>query len=330
MRILVTGGAGFIGSHLVNKLSGEDHEVFVIDDLSGGSTLNITDEDKFEMIDCRDDLLVDEAFKRIKPEVVFHLAANAAEGLSHFSPIEVTSRNYDAFIKTVTPAIKYGVKRFVFTSSIAAYGAIPTPFKESDRPEPEDLYGISKYACEMSLKILSEVHGMEYVITRPHNVYGPKQNMKDPLRNVVTIWMNALLKGEPYYIYGDGSMQRCFSYIDDVVDALYKCGFADVLGKTFNVGSDSNYTLSELSRLLQKVAGNEISPIYLPQRANEVTIAISDHTEAKKYLNYQDTVSLEEGLRRTWEWAESVGYQQPIISNFEIDSPLIPNNWRTI
>lgn len=327
MKIIVTGGAGFIGSHLVDKLIAEGNKVLVIDDLSGGSKENLNPKAEFYQSDCRDEYAMNFIMGDFLPEVVYHLAANAAENKSHFSPIEVTSRNYDAFIKVITPFIRYGGRRFVFTSSIAAYGALQTPFKETDRPEPEDLYGISKYACEQSLKVLSKIHNFEYVITRPHNVYGPRQNMRDPYRNVVTIWMNSLLRKKPYTIYGDGSMQRCFSYIDDVVNSIYNCGFLNVNGKTFNVGSDASYTLSELSTALQEVTGVKIMPKYLPIRPNEVPTAISDHELAKKFLSYKDTISLKKGLKKTWTWAKSMGPQEPIFTKLEIETKDVPKNW---
>lgn len=324
MRVLVTGGAGFIGSHLVDKLLEHDHEVFVLDDLSGGTKDNLPFKVAFAQIDCRNTEQVHGYFSRVKPEIVFHLAANAAENKAQFSPIDITSRNYSAFINSLTPFVKYGGKRFVFTSSIAVYGALQTPFKETDTPDPEDLYGITKLAAEQTLKVMSKVHGFEYVIARPHNVYGPRQNMTDPYRNVVTIWMNAILSNKPYYIYGDGEQKRCFSYIDDVVEALYKCGFNDVAGKTFNIGADKSYSLNELQKAIRPLYG----AIHLPDRPQEVKEAISDHTESKKYLNYQDRTSLKEGIEKTWEWVRSVGYQEPVYTDFEIDSPLIPQNWR--
>ncbi|MCL4416272.1 MAG: NAD-dependent epimerase/dehydratase family protein [Actinobacteria bacterium] len=186
MKILVTGGAGFIGSHLVDGLTADRHSVVAVDDLSGGHWRNIRSDGISIRADCRDTKEMDKIFKKHKPQVVYHLAANAAENKAQFSPIDITSRNYDAFIKVLTPFIKYGGKRFIFTSSIAVYGKLQTPFMEHDKPEPEDLYGITKLAAEQTLQVMSSVHGFEYVITRPHNVYGPRQNMSDPYRNVVT------------------------------------------------------------------------------------------------------------------------------------------------
>lgn len=327
MKILVTGGCGFLGSWLVDKLIENGHDVVIIDDLSGGSMENANPKAKMWSDDCRDEKRIDHILKTEKPEIVYHLAANACENKAQFSPIEITSRNYDAFIKVLTPFIKYGGKRFVFTSSIAVYGALQTPFMEDVRPEPEDLYGISKYAIEESLKVMSKVHGFEYVITRPHNVYGPRQNLRDPYRNLVGIWMNALLRQEPYYIYGDGSMERCFSYIDDVVEALYKCGFEDVAGMTFNIGADKNYSLNEFELRFRQVTGGP-EALHLPERAQEVKIAISDHSLAKKHLHYEDKIPLGLGLNKMWEWAQKEGPQELNYTEIEIDSPKLPQNWR--
>lgn len=327
-KILVTGGAGFIGSHLVDSLVITGHQVSIIDDLSGGFLRNINPKSQFYRIDLRNTELVDKTIKKIKPEIIYHLAANAAENKSHFSPIEITSRNWNAFINILVPALRNGMKRFVFTSSIAVYGSLQTPYKENDRPQPQDLYGISKLAIEESLKVLSNVHNFEYVITRPHNVYGPRQNMSDPYRNVVALFMNALLKRKPYYIYGNGQQRRCFSYIEDVIDALFKCGFGNFHGMTFNIGADKDYSLNELKNVIQKITGIKISPIYLRDRPQEVKIAISDHRLAKKYLGYKDKTSLYQGIQYTWEYAKKLGYQKSILTKVELDSPLLPRNWR--
>lgn len=327
-RVLVTGGAGFIGSHLVENLLAKKHEVLVFDDLSNSERKNVDKRVKFLRGDCRNLSEIQKLFKEFHPKVVFHLAADAAEGKAQFSPIDITSRNYEAFIKILTYSIKNSVKRFVFTSSIAVYGALQTPFKETDLPEPEDLYGVNKHAAELSLKIMAKVHGFEYVIARPHNVYGPQQNMHDPYRNVVMLWMNSILKNEPYFIYGDGEQRRCFSYIDEVADGLYKCGFEKISGMTFNIGADKDYSLNELSDMILRIAKSRIKPIYLKDRPQEVRLAISDHTESKKYLKYQDKTSLEDGLKKTWEWAEKQGPQERKYKPLEIESEKTPQNWR--
>lgn len=321
-KVMVTGGAGFLGSHLVDKLIEEGHRVAVIDDLSGGSEEYVNPKATFYKADIRDQEAMDRIFKEVKPIKVVHLACDAAENKSLFSPIDISSRLYDGFIKVLVPFIRYGGKRFLLTSSIAVYGTQQTPFREDVLPLPEDNYGILKFACEQTLKIMSEVHGFEYVIARPHNVYGPRQNMRDPYRNVVTIWMNKILKGEALPIYGDGNQIRCFSYIDEVVDALYKCGFLNVSGKTFNIGSSVPYTLNQLAHLI----GDE-KVVHLPDRAQEVKVAVADHAECKKYLGYKETL-LGDGINKTWDWVKEQGPQEPIYTPLELpDSPKIPSNW---
>lgn len=327
-RVLVTGGGGFIGSHLADRLVDAGHKVFIIDDLSGGKVENINPKAFFFQIDLRDVTKTDQAIKKIKPEIVFHLAANAAENKAQFSPIDITTRNWNSFINTLVPALKNGMKRIVVTSSIAVYGSQQTPFKETVKGEPEDLYGVSKLAMEEALKILSKVHKFQYVITRPHNCYGPRQNMNDPYRNVVTIFMNALLKGKPYYIYGDGKQRRCFSYIDDVVDAIFKCGFGNFHSMIFNIGADKDYSINELSKTIQEVTKINIPPVYTEERPQEVKVAVADHTQAKKFLGYQDKTSLWEGIKKTWQYAKKIGPQEYVFDQVELDSPLLPKNWR--
>ena len=325
MKTLVTGGAGFIGSHLVDELIDNGHTVIIVDDLSGSNGEYLSPYARFIQADCRDEKEMDRIFKTHTPEVVFHLAANAAENKAQFSPIDVTSRNYDAFIKVLTPFIKYGGKRFVYTSSVAVYGSLQIPFKETDIPQPEDLYGINKLAAEQTLAVMSKVHGFEYVITRPHNVYGPRQYMQDPYRNVVTIWMNNALRNEPITVYGDGTMKRCFSYIKDVVAPLCRCGFEEVTGMTFNIGSDLVYQISELADAID--TNVKLTRTYLPKREQEVQDAVSDHTLLREKLGYHET-SLHEGIRKTWLWAKEKGAQEPIYTEIEIQSKKLPKNWK--
>lgn len=322
MRILVTGGAGFIGSHLVDKLREEEHSVLATDDLSGGTY----DGDIYQA-DCRDAEAMEHVMATFKPEILFHLAANAAESKAQFAPIDVTSRNYDCFVKTLTPFIRHGGRRCVFVSSIAVYGALQTPFRETDRPEPEDLYGISKYAAEESLKVLSRVHGLEYVIVRPHNVFGPRQNMRDPYRNVVTIFMNALLRNEPVALYGQGEPVRQFTYIDDLIYQLSQCATADVAGETFNLGSDAPILLKTLLNKIQNVSGITVPVEEFPLRPQEVLFAIADHSKARQAFGEHIT-DLDTALLNTWEWVTKQGPQQPIYTELELPSDKVPTPWQ--
>lgn len=329
MKILVTGHLGFLGSHLVDALVGK-HEVVGIDDCSGGYTYNKNEGCKDYLFDLKLQRVTRETMERERPEAIFHLAANAAEGKSHFSPIDICTRNFNTFLNVITPAINSGLERFVYVSSMAVYGKGQVPFKENDTPLPEDPYGASKYACEMVLKSLAEVHGFEYVIIRPHNVYGPRQDMADPYRNVITIFMNSILAKKPWYIYGDGEQRRCFSYIDGITDALVKCVDASISGMTFNVGSDKDYSINDLAEAVIGVTKTKIKPIHLPDRANEVKIAIPNHDLAKEHLDLRDICTFEEGLKETWEYAKKLGYQKPRYTGFEIESNKIPKNWKKI
>jgi len=326
MKILVTGGAGFIGSSLVDRLLTEGHQVTVVDDLSGGYLKNLPEHNDldFRQCDCRDFVILDDIMAETKPYVVYHLAANAAENKAQFSPVDISSRGYMASINVATSAIRAGVKKFIFTSSIAVYGGGQLPFSESSKPEPEDLYGIGKYAFEQSLKVLCDVHEMEYVILRPHNVYGPRQNMADPYRNVVTIFMNHLMQDKQYVLYGDGKMVRCFTYIDDLTECLYKS--LDLSNVTINVGASTPHSVLELSNMIQEVTKIWIAPKLLPARPHEVLEAVSDHTLSQKYFPIKET-QLKEGLEKTWEWVKVQGPVETHYDTIEIIKNL-PTNWK--
>jgi UDP-glucose 4-epimerase len=230
-----------------------------------------------------------------------------------------------AGINVLTSSIRHGVKKLIFTSSIAVYGKAQLPYKETDKPEPEDLYGIGKLAFEESLKVMSRVHGIEYVILRPHNVYGPKQSMADPFRNVVTIFMNACLNEKPHVLYGEGKMVRCFTYIDDIVQALYKS--LDLSGVTINVGSPQPHTVKELSDLIINVSKIKVAQEMLPPRPQEIMEAISDHTLSDKIFKIKPT-PLEEGIKQTWKWVKNQPPVIPVYSNLEIVNDKLPVNWR--
>lgn len=324
MKVLVTGDSGLIGSHLIDKLVDEGHEVEGI----SSTTRNLRANHRY-VVDLKDREATAKIIEEIQPEVVFHLAANAAEGKSMFSPIDITTNGYNTFLNVLVPSIRAKrLKRFVFTSSIAVYGAIHAPFREADLPLPQDLYGINKLAVENALRIMSRVHDFEYVIVRPHNVTGPRQNMSDPYRNVVTLFMNQLLKGQPYSIYGDGEMKRCFSYVKDIIEILYRCGVENVAGMTFNVGSDTAYSINQLSEMIQEVSGIKLTPKYLPDRVQEVHTAIADHTLVRKVFGYKDT-PLRQAIEETWEWCKAQGPQEYKFTELELDNTKVPQNWRS-
>src|SRR3990172_6815728 len=202
-RVLLTGGAGFIGSHIVDHLIAQGHDVTVIDDLSGGFERNVNSQAEFVKGSINDVKLVDRIVKG--KDIVFHLAAYAAEGLSHFIKKFNYENNLIGSVNLINAAVRENIEKFLFTSSMAVYGTNQTPFSEDINPNPEDSYGVAKYATEKELKISHELFGLKYVIIRPHNVYGERQNIGDPYRNVIGIFMNRIMKGLPPLIYGDGN-----------------------------------------------------------------------------------------------------------------------------
>lgn len=323
---LVTGGAGFIGSHVADRLAEQGHRVVVLDDLSGGFKKNVDLRCVFIKGSINDTKLLDTIFKKYHFEYVYHLAAYAAEGLSHFIRKFNYENNLIGSVNLINRSVKYKVKHFVFTSSIAVYGTNQTPMIETLTPQPEDPYGISKYAVELDIKAAHEMFGLQYTIFRPHNVYGEKQNHGDPYRNVLGIFMNNLMKGKPMTIFGDGKQTRAFTHIDDVVPYIAKS--VEVKGaknEIFNIGADKPYTVLELAKTIAKAMNAESMIEFLPAR-NEVKHAYSDHTKVRKVFNIQEFVGLQDGIKRMVAWAKEVGPMEPKkFKNIEITENMPPS-----
>lgn len=326
---LVTGAAGFIGSHVVDYLVAMDHEVVALDDLSGGFIENVNKKANFIKGSINDTHLISELFKKYKFEYVFHLAAYAAEGLSHFIKIFNYNNNLIGSINLINAAVNSGsVKCFVFTSSIAVYGRGQVPLKEDVTPLPEDPYGIAKLAVEYDLKESHEMFDLNYIIFRPHNVYGERQNIGDKYRNVIGIFMNQILQKLPLSIFGDGEQTRAFSYIDDVAPIIAKCiEFPESYNKVFNIGADQPYSVNNLSETVGKVLGVKPDIKHLDSR-NEVIHAFSDHSKVKQYFgSLVQNVELEEGLRRMATWVKVHGSRKTSkFENIEVYKNL-PTSW---
>src|SRR3989344_6638503 len=201
-KVLVTGSAGFIGSHIYDQLAALGYEVYGVDDLSGGYLRNVSDRKRFTKLDLRDRDKTGAYIAKLKPDLIFHLAADATEGRSQFTPFSAVDRNIVAYTNLIVPAIRAGLRKMVLVSSMSVYGKQQVPFRETMAPAPEDIYGLAKANIEGMTKVLSQVYGFPYVILRPHNVYGRRQNLADPYRNVVGIFVNRLLHGKSFYIYG--------------------------------------------------------------------------------------------------------------------------------
>ncbi|HUQ64515.1 MAG TPA: NAD-dependent epimerase/dehydratase family protein [Flavitalea sp.] len=326
--VLVTGGAGFIGSHVVRHCLDMGHEVIVLDDLSGGFEDHIPEGATFVKGSVYDEVLVEDLFNQYKFDYVYHLAAYAAEGLSHFIRRFNYNNNLVGSINLINESIKHKVKCFVFTSSIAVYGAGQLPMTESTVPQPEDPYGVSKYAVEMDLKAAHEMFGLNYVIFRPHNVYGENQNIGDKYRNVIGIFMNQIMQGKQLTIFGDGTQTRAFSYIDDVAIPIAKCiNVPDSYNQVFNIGADKPYSVNELAEVVSREFGVEPNIKYLSAR-NEVLHAYSDHTKAHKIFGDPTGIDLKEGIRKMAAWAKKVGARaSQEFDNIEITEKL-PDGWQ--
>jgi UDP-glucose 4-epimerase len=322
---LVTGGAGFLGSHIADRLVELGMKVVVLDDLSGGFKRNLPAAAEFRRGSINDVDLIDELFRRHRFDYVYHLAANAAEGLSHFIRRANYTTNLLGSINLINAAVRHGVRCFVFTSSIAVYGQAQSPITEETIPLPEDPYGIAKLAIERDLAAAASLFGLDHVIFRPHNLYGERQNLSDPYRNVIGIFMNQILNGRPCSLFGDGNQMRAFTYIDDVSHAIAgSVHLPEARNEIFNIGADEPCTILKLAAMVQEAMGRDVGVEHLPPRM-EAFQAFSDHTKAKRIFNLDNSMSLEHGLQRMAEWARTVELRPPRnYGRIEIEKKLPP------
>ncbi len=327
MKILVTGGAGFIGSHVVDDLLAMGCDIVVLDDLSGGFRENINEKAHFIEGSINNEKLIKAIFDEYNINYVFHLAAYAAEGLSHFIKKFNYEINLIGSINLINASINHNVRCFVFTSSIAVYGKNQLPMSENMIPMPEDPYGIAKLAVEQELKICKEMFGLDCIIFRPHNVYGERQNIGDTYRNVISIFMNQIMQGKPLAIFGDGEQTRAFSYIKDVSPVIAKSIFVkEAYNEIFNIGADETYTVNKLAEKVCQPMDAEVKIKYLEER-NEVKHAYSSHDKVRRLFGYQTRYSLEDGLKNTADWAKRTGSRKSKeFKNIEV-SKNMPKSW---
>lgn len=327
-RVLVTGAAGFIGSHVADHCLELGMSVVANDDLSGGFQRNVPANATWVPGDLKDPLFVKSLWRDHGPfDYVYHLAAYAAEGLSHFIRHHNYATNLLASVSLINEAVIHKCRCLVFTSSIAVYGQGQLPMTEDMLPQPEDPYGISKYAVEMDLKAAHELFGLNSIVFRPHNVYGERQNIADRYRNVIGIFMNQLLQGQPLTVFGDGLQTRAFSHVDDVAPVIARSPLVPAaMNKTFNIGADTPYTVLSLA---ETVADAFVVPLqlkHLPAR-NEVLHAFSDHTKVQNVFGTGTPIDLPTGIRRMANWVKQQGSATPIrFSNIEIREKL-PAGW---
>jgi UDP-glucose 4-epimerase len=325
---LVTGGAGFLGAHVARELLARGRAVLVLDDLSGGREENVPAGAAFVRGSITDHQLVDGLFEAHEIDQVFHLAAYAAEGLSHFIKRYNYTNNLLGSVNLINAAVRHHRCRcFVFTSSIAVYGAVPPPMREDAVPAPLDPYGIAKLAVEQELRVTHEMFGLEYVVFRPHNVYGELQNLGDRYRNVVGIFMNQLMRGVPLSVFGDGEQRRAFSYVGDVAPLIARA--PEVPGarnRIFNVGSDTEVSVRVLAEEVMKATGIPGTIRFLPER-HEVRHAFADHASLRQVFGDLPETPLADGLARMATWARQAGVQPtPRFTEIEITDQL-PAVW---
>ncbi len=313
--VLVTGCAGFIGSNFVSQFKKEfpKAEVVGIDDLSTGKLGAVHPAAKFYQGSILDENLLERIFKKHKPQYVFHFAALPRVSYSVEHPRETTEVNIVGTVALLEKSKKYGVKRFVYSSSSSAYGgAKKLPTKESENaPDPKSPYAVQKYAGEPFCKIFSELYGLDTVSLRYFNVFGPGQYGDAPYSTVVSAWLEKLYfpDGKMPFIEGDGKQSRDFCYVDNVVQAniLAMKSNKNFRGEFFNVGNGERTTVNEVKRLIEKYAGRKLALEKMPPRLGDVKHTHADISKAKKWLGYSPKINFEEGLKRTVEWYEGRG-----------------------
>ena len=327
--IFITGIAGFLGSHIADRMLSKGYRVVGCDNLIGGYMDNVPEGVEFHQVDCNDLKSMKEITQGI--DIIYHTAATAYEGLSVFSPHIVTKHIVGASTGVFTAAAANKCKRIVHCSSMARYGTNVVPFTEDLIPRPQDPYGIGKVCAENMLKNLCEVHGVEWVIAVPHNIIGPRQKYDDPFRNVASIMINLMLQGRQPIIYSDDQQKRCFSFIQDDIDILEKLIEQDnVVGEVINIGPDEEFvTILELAEVIADLLNFDLNPTFMPGRPQEVKLANCSADKARKLLGYSTKWSLRDGLAAMIDYIKSRG---PKPFDYHLDLEIInektPRTWK--
>lgn len=301
MKILVTGGAGFIGSNLVDALIDKGHEVFILDNLSTGKKENLNSKANFVKADISDEKKVKKLFDKEKFDAVFHLAAQVDVGKSSADPVWDARQNIIGSVNILENAKNSGVKKIIFASTAAVYGDTPNiPTKEEEQKNPASPYGIGKLATEKYLDYYFNTFKLPYVALRYANVYGPRQNSKGEA-GVVAIFSDLLLQGKTPVINGQGTQGRDYVYVGDIVQANL---LALESGKTgiYNVSTSVETSVNDLAQMIKEKIGADVSFEYGPPRTAEQERSALDFSKAMSELSYQPQTKLAEGLQRTVDW----------------------------
>ena len=330
MKIFITGIAGFLGSHVADKLIEKGHEVSGCDNLIGGYLENVPEDAEFYQVDA---IYLNQMKKMTRGvDVIIHTACTAYEGLSVFSPYLVGLNTYQISMAVFTAAAENKVPKVINCSSMARYGEQDiTPFTEDMIPKPQDPYGIAKLASEQSLKIISNVHDFDFVNLVPHNIIGPRQKYDDPYRNVVSIMINRILNGKPPIVYGDGSQERCFSDIEDTVNPIIESIHNEkAIGETINIGPDEDViSIKDLSYKILQILNSDLEPIFVDPRPQEVKIAHCSANKARKLLGYKTSVNLDASIAKIANWIAEVGPKKfRYHLDIEIMNEKTPKTWK--
>jgi nucleoside-diphosphate-sugar epimerase len=305
MRYLVTGGAGFIGSNIVDELVRRGRSVVVLDNLSTGKESNLASvRDKIELnTGSVTDLAAVQAACS-GADYVIHLAARTSVPRSVEDPVDTNHANIDGTLNVLVAARDAKVRRFVYAASSSAYGETPTlPKVETMHPEPISPYGVTKYVGELYAQVFGRVYGLENASIRFFNVFGPRQDPTSQYSGVLSRFMLGVIEGEPLSIFGDGEQSRDFTYVENIVDeTLRACEASGASGKVFNGGTGARITLNEVVKMLEKITGKQIKVNHLPARNGDILHSQADISLARKVLDYRPRVHFEEGLERTWKW----------------------------
>lgn len=302
-KVCVTGGAGFIGSHLVDRLLDEGYEVIAIDNLLTGKLENIKhnlDRKNFQFVNCdiRDYRAIKSLVKDV--DVIFHEAALTSVKISIRRPSLVNDINVTGTLKLLEASLNSNVKRFIYASSAAVYGNIPSPQREDMTPQPISIYGASKLAAENYVKVYYEVYGLKTLCLRYFNVYGPRQSSDGRYSGVITKFIKAILCDKPLYIYGDGQQTRDFIHVQDIIQAnLLALKSREAIGKVFNIGTGRSSSINELYTMILNLMNRDersVRVIRTKPREGEIRYSCADITRAKAVMGFSPSFDLEMGL----------------------------------
>ena len=330
MKVFITGVAGFLGSHLADRLLELGYDVVGVDNLDGGFLENVNPKVEFYQVDCNNLSKMKKYMKNC--DIVFHAACTAPDGFSFFAPHYITRNTFQITMSVLSAAIHNKVKKFIYCSSMARYGSQEKkPYTEDLECKPITPYAVGKYASELVIKQLCELNHVYYTILVPHNIYGPRQNYSDPYRNVAAIMINKMLKGEQPIIYGDGKQKRAFSYIGDCIDCIEKVITQDNLnGEVINIGPDEEFvSVNDLAKEIADILHFDLHPIYVKDRPKEVKEAICSSNKARQLLNYKTKTSLRKGLE---DMIKDIKKKGPKEFNYhykiEINNENTPDTWK--